>query len=210
MKKNWLCLCFAGIMAGMLLAGCGKSVPADEAAAGAGSTVVSSEAKTGTSSGQQPEGQADGQNGKEEMLFESLVNITPEGYEPCLAESWEISEDGKVYTFKIRPEVYFSDGEVCDANAIKTNFDAIIENKERHTWLEMMQLLVSVEAPDQDTLVITMSAPYYPMLTELGVTRPFAMISPGAIKNGSTKDGVEAYIGPLPIDRFCDRRICDF
>ena len=131
----------------------------------------------------------------QEMIFETLVNITEDGYEGCLAESWDISEDGKIYTFHIRPNVTFSDGEVCDAYAIKANFDAIIENKERHTWLEMMNLLVGVSAPDENTFVIELSEPYYPLLTELGVTRPFAMISPAAMKDGSTKDGVNAYIG---------------
>ena len=134
----------------------------------------------------------------QEMLYETLVNITEDGYEPCLAESWEISDDGKTYTFHIRDGVKFSDGEVCDANAIKANFDAIIENKDRHTWLEMMNLLVDVSAPDDETFVIELSQPYYPMLTELGVTRPFAMISPNAMKEGSTKDGVDAYIGTGP------------
>ncbi|TCO68730.1 nickel ABC transporter substrate-binding protein [Marinisporobacter balticus] len=131
----------------------------------------------------------------QEMLYETLVTISKDGYEPCLAESWKISKDGKVYTFNIRKNVYFSDGEICDAHAIKANFDAIIENKERHTWLEMMNLLVSVEATDENTLMITLSSPYYPMLTELGVTRPFAMVSPKAMINGSTKDGVQEYIG---------------
>ena len=127
-----------------------------------------------------------------------LVNITADGYEGCLAESWDISDDGKTYTFHIRDGVKFSDGEVCDANAIKANFDAIIENKDRHTWLEMMNLLVGVSAPDDKTFVIELSEPYYPLLTELGVTRPFAMISPKAMKDGSTKDGVNAYIGTGP------------
>lgn len=131
----------------------------------------------------------------QEMLYETLVNITEKGYEPCLAESWTISEDGKVYTFNIRKGVTFSDGTVCDAKAIKANFDAIIENKSRHTWLEMMQLLESVDLVDDYTIQIKMSKPYYPMLTELGVTRPFAMISPKAMKDGSTKNGVNAYIG---------------
>lgn len=112
----------------------------------------------------------------QEMLFETLVNITEDGYEGCLAESWDISDDGRIYTFHIREGVYFTDGEVCDANAIKANFDAILENKSRHTWLEMMNLLVGVSAPDDHTFVIELSEPYYPLLTELGVTRPFAMI----------------------------------
>ena len=69
----------------------------------------------------------------QEMLFETLVNITEDGYEGCLAESWDISDDGRIYTFHIREGVYFTDGEVCDANAIKANFDAILENKSRMT-----------------------------------------------------------------------------
>ena len=77
----------------------------------------------------------------QEMLFETLVDITADGYKPCLAESWDISADGKVYTFHIRKGVTFTDGTPCDAFAVKANFDAILENRARHTWLEMMHLL---------------------------------------------------------------------
>ena len=132
------------------------------------------------------------------MLYDTLVSITDDGYEGCLAESWEISEDGKIYTFHIRDGVYFSDGTLCYANAILANFNAIIENKERHTWLEMMNLLVGVSAPDDSTFVIELSEAYYPMLTELGCIRPFAMISPACMIDGSTKDGVNGYIGTGP------------
>ena len=75
------------------------------------------------------------------ILYDTLVSITANGYEGCLAESWDISEDGCTYTFHIRPNVLFSDGEKCDANAILANFNAILENRERHTWLEMMNRL---------------------------------------------------------------------
>ncbi len=132
------------------------------------------------------------------ILYDTLVSVTADGYEGCLAESWDISEDGKVYTFHIRPGVTFSDGEKCDANAILANFNAILENRDRHTWLEMMNLLVSVSAPDENTFVIEMSEPYYPMLTELACIRPFAMISPNCMLDGSTKDGVSGYIGTGP------------
>lgn len=217
MKKSIINLCVAG-MAAAVLAGCGSG--SDNTAAAGGQTAEA--AASEQAAGQQTE-TADASGAREElvfvnyrdirdlnphlyagemyaqeMLYETLVNITEKGYEGCLAESWEISEDGKKYTFKIRPGVTFSDGELCDANAIKANFDAIIENKDRHTWLEMMNLLVGVSAPDDETFVIELSEPYYPMLTELGVTRPFAMISPKAMKDGSTKDGVDAYIGTGP------------
>ena len=132
------------------------------------------------------------------ILYDTLVSNTSEGYVGCLAEDWTISEDGRIYTFNIRDGVNFSDGTPCDANAILANFNAILENRERHTWLEMINLLVSVSAPDDDTFVIEMSEPYYPMLTELACIRPFAMISPNCMIDGSTKDGVNGYIGTGP------------
>lgn len=132
------------------------------------------------------------------ILYDGLIDMTENGFEGALAESWDISEDGKTYTFHIRDGVKFSDGEVCDANAIKANFDAIIENKDRHVWLTMMTLLESVEAPDEKTFVIKLTEPYYPMLTELAMVRPFAMISPASMKDGSTMNGVEDYIGTGP------------
>ena len=210
MKKRVLSLCLAGLMAASLT-GCGGAGNAAETTAAAGAENSAAASEAGASEGKEelvfvnyrdirdlnPHLYA-GEMYAQEMLYETLVNITADGYEGCLAESWDISDDGKTYTFHIRDGVKFSDGEVCDANAIKANFDAIIENKDRHTWLEMMNLLVGVSAPDDKTFVIELSEPYYPLLTELGVTRPCAMISPKARKDGSTKDGVNAYIGTGP------------
>lgn len=210
MKKRVLSLCLAGLMAASLT-GCGGAGNAAETTAAAGTENSAAASEAGSSEAKEelvfvnyrdirdlnPHLYA-GEMYAQEMLYETLVNITADGYEGCLAESWDINDDGKTYTFHIRDGVKFSDGEVCDANAIKANFDAIIENKDRHTWLEMMNLLVGVSAPDDKTFVIELSEPYYPLLTELGVTRPFAMISPKAMKDGSTKDGVNAYIGTGP------------
>lgn len=206
MKKKWISLCLAGMLAVISLTGCGNNQKENaEQTSEAGNFEESS-----TSNKDElvfvnyrdirdlnPHLYA-GEMYAQEMLYDTLVTISENGYEPCLAESWEISDDGKVYTFKIRQGVTFSDGEVCDANAIQANFDAIIENEERHTWLEMMNLLESAVAADENTFVITLSEPYYPMLTELGVTRPFAMISPKAMIDGSTKDGVNEYTGTGP------------
>lgn len=132
------------------------------------------------------------------ILYDGLIDVVEDGFEGALAETWEISEDGLTYTFHIRQGVTFTDGTVCDANAIKANFDAILENSERHVWLAMMSVLESVETPDDSTFVIHLSAPYYPMLTELAMVRPFAMISPAAMQDGSTMNGVNEYIGTGP------------
>lgn len=135
----------------------------------------------------------------QEMLFEGLVTLGNDGsYHPAVAESWTISPDGRTYTFKIRSGITFSDGEKLDAYAVQANFDALIDNKKRHTWLEMMRLLVSAKATDANTFVMQMKEPYYPMLTELAVTRPFAFVSPKVMKNGKTKDGITSFVGSGP------------
>ena len=205
MKKRFPALVLGGILALGLLSGCGQ-----KEAASSVSTAASEPAAAVNGSDQElvfvnyrdirdlnPHLYA-GEMYAQSILYDTLVSITEDGYEGCLAESWTISEDGKIYTFKIRNGVTFSDGTVCDANAILANFNAIIENKDRHTWLEMMNLLVGVSAPDDHTFVIELSEAYYPMLTELGCIRPFAMISPNCMINGSTKDGVSGYIGTGP------------
>ncbi|QCR10236.1 nickel ABC transporter, nickel/metallophore periplasmic binding protein [Brenneria rubrifaciens] len=132
------------------------------------------------------------------MLYESLVKVTPQGIEPWLAEKWETSADGKVYTFTLRDGVKFSDGVPFNAQAAKQNIDAVLANRERHGWLEMVRVIDKVEALNERQLRFTLKEPYYPFLIELAVTRPMRFISPAAMKDGGTKQGVTAYIGTGP------------
>lgn len=138
------------------------------------------------------------------LLFEGLVQLDEKGNpQPWLAKSWEISADGLNYTFRLRDDVFFSDGTRFDAAAAKKNLDALLDNHSRHGWLESIRLMkeyeeggkAAVEAPDAGTLVVHFTKPYYPFLIELGVTRPFRMLSPQCFKNGSTKDGIDCVVG---------------
>jgi peptide/nickel transport system substrate-binding protein len=60
-----------------------------------------------------------------DQIFETLVSLKPgtTELEPGLAESWEISDDGLTYTFKLREGVTFHDGTDFNAAAVCTNFD---------------------------------------------------------------------------------------
>ena len=209
MKKRIAATLLCGALAVSVLTGCGQSTTGTSAETVSGSDTGVENAEKGAAREElnfvnyrdirdlNPHLYA-GEMYAQGMLYDTLVSITEDGYEGCLAESWDISEDGRIYTFHIREGVQFSDGAVCDANAVLANFNAIIENKERHTWLEMMNLLVGVSAPDENTFVIELSEPYYPMLTELGCIRPFAMISPNCMIDGSTMNGVDGHIGTGP------------
>ncbi|MEZ5865587.1 MAG: ABC transporter substrate-binding protein [Geminicoccaceae bacterium] len=68
-------------------------------------------------------------------VYDGLVRYRPGTLEvePALAESWEISDDGTAYTFKLREGVAFHDGTPFDAAAVKFNFDRMLdENHPQH------------------------------------------------------------------------------
>ncbi|MCF2945503.1 staphylopine-dependent metal ABC transporter substrate-binding lipoprotein [Paenibacillus tarimensis] len=132
------------------------------------------------------------------MVYESLVENTADGIKPLLAESWDISEDGKVYTFHLREGVTFHDGLPFNAEAVKKNMDAVQNNKEKHSWIKLSTKIVSVNVKDEYTVELVLSDTYYPALVELSMTRPYVFISPNDFKNGETKDGVNGYSGTGP------------
>jgi ABC-type transport system substrate-binding protein len=62
-------------------------------------------------------------------VIESLLSRSPEtyGWEPSLAEKWEISSDKKVFTFTLRENVMWTDGQPFTAEDVKFSFDAIFD-----------------------------------------------------------------------------------
>lgn len=132
------------------------------------------------------------------MVFEPLVINTAEGVRPWLAESWEISPDGRVYTFHLRRGVTFSDGTPFDAEAVRLNMDAIIANRLRHAWLDMINEIERHEVVDSHIWRLVLKHPYYPTLIELGLLRPFRFISPSCFIDGQTRNGVRGLVGTGP------------
>ncbi|MFC0274020.1 nickel ABC transporter substrate-binding protein [Metabacillus herbersteinensis] len=132
------------------------------------------------------------------MVYESLVENTEDGIKPLLAESWEISEGGKVYTFHLREDVKFHDGEPFNAEAVKQNIDAVQNNAEKHSWIKLSTKIESCNVVDEYTVEFVLSEAYYPALVELSMTRPYVFISPKNFINGETKEGVNGYNGTGP------------
>ena len=131
------------------------------------------------------------------MVFDPLVGCGHDGSpQPALAESWEISEDGRVYTFHMRPGVRFSDGLPCDAYAVALNFDAVMKHADRHSWIAFCAQIESWEAVDAMTFRLTMKNPYYPTLAELALIRPLRIMSPGSIpEDKDTAKGLRTRFG---------------
>eukprot|EP01031_Cornospumella_fuschlensis_P007182 gene7182-8906_t len=59
--------------------------------------------------------------------FDSLVFQNADGtFSPWLAKSWDVSDDQLHYTFVLRDDVTFTDGEPFNAAAVKANFDHVV------------------------------------------------------------------------------------
>lgn len=134
----------------------------------------------------------------ESMIYEPLVKNTKDGIKPLLAKKWDISNDGKTYTFHLRDDVKFHDGTPFDADAVKQNIDAVQQNKDLHSWLKISTLIDNVKVKDKHTVEINLTEAYQPALAELAMPRPYVFVSPKDFKNNTTKDGVKGFDGTGP------------
>jgi oligopeptide transport system substrate-binding protein len=133
------------------------------------------------------------------QVCEGLVEFDPQmNLKPLLAESYSISEDGLVYTFKLRPNVRFHDddcfpnrkGRTVKSFDFKYCFERVCDprTKTRGAWVFRDRIAASdlradtsaeisgIQCPDSLTLVITLTKPFAPFLSIL--TMAYAFVYP--------------------------------
>jgi peptide/nickel transport system substrate-binding protein len=124
-----------------------------------------------------------------QSLCDKLVDISPDlKIVPRLATSWEITEDGKVITFKLRDGVIFHDGEKFDAAAVKFNIERAKTLTESVRKAELASV-ASVEVIDPLTVRFTLKAPDSTLLAALS-DRSGMMVAPDAAKQAGAKLGL--------------------
>jgi peptide/nickel transport system substrate-binding protein len=112
---------------------------------------------------------------------------------PNLAESYNISTDKLTYTFKIRQGIKFSDGETLDAAAVKFNIDRQVALKQGIAYA--LGPITKIETPDDQTVVLHLSAPSDGLLSAFAGLYTVEMISPKAIKDHQTNnDWAQAWL----------------
>lgn len=131
---------------------------------------------------------------------------------PSLAESWEISEDGKVYTFNIRPGISFSTGRPVNASAVKASLDravAVIELNQETTRYSWVQSIAATEVVDEQTFRLTLTTPYAPLLAALASTNFMIVDAEEALAHQTDGDLGKTWLsensagsGPFMIEEF--------
>ena len=121
-------------------------------------------------------------------LYDGLVRFQDGTLEvePSLASDWEISEDGTEYTFTLREDVTFHDGTPFDAEAVKFNFDRMLD--EDHPYHDtgpfplafFFSAIQETEVVDDMTVRLHLDEPYAPLLSNLAYPTGL-MVSPAAV-----------------------------
>ena len=123
-------------------------------------------------------------------LFECLTRLDEKAAPiPAAAQSWTVSDDGRVYTFKLRPNLHWSNGDPVVAEDFAAGLRRLVDPATASQYAQVIGVILNasdvisgkqpvaalgVAAPDQVTLVITLSdpAPYLPGLMAHPSTAP--------------------------------------
>lgn len=123
-------------------------------------------------------------------FYDTLVKYDEKGeLTGALAERWEVSEDGKTYTFHLRPDVKFSDGTPLTSDAVKQSFEAIDDSLGVYngSFGKLSTLFEELLTPDENTFVMKLTSPYYGALNDLTMMMPMAVVNPKAFEGGVEK-----------------------
>ena len=122
-------------------------------------------------------------------LYDGLVRFKDGTLEvePALAESWEVSDDGRTYRFKLREGVKFHDDSDFDAEAVKFNFDRML-NKDHPLYNTgpfplsfNFSSIASVEIIDPHTVEFRLKEAFAPFLSNLAYPTGL-IVSPAAVE----------------------------
>ena len=135
-------------------------------------------------------------------IYDGLVHYKNDKLEvePALATSWDVSDDGKVWTFNLRKGVKFHDGTDFNADAVVFSFVRLIDENHPYyglgSWSYFDYLLgdaiQDVRAVDDYTVEIELKNKFAPFLTYMGYYSEY-IVSPTAVK----KYGEEFFKNPV-------------
>ncbi len=107
------------------------------------------------------------------MIFPALIGqdpvtgaLVPDG---SISKGWTVSDDGLVWTFTLRDDVFWSDGEAVDAEDFKFTYDAIASDLVETPRKANVEKIASIEIPDPHTVIVTFNEVKCDGLGDLGL-----------------------------------------
>lgn len=131
-----------------------------------------------------------------ELTHQGLVRINSTGdFAPELAKSWE-TQDMKRWTFHLVDNATWHDGQPVTALDVKFTIEYLLDKIP--TWKSSLGSIESVEAPDNETLVIILKSPDYNFMTNIAVIRTLPEHVFRSVDDPTTYSGPGATTGSGP------------
>ncbi len=166
--KRFLALSVAAVMAAGILGGCGSKGAETSKEANKENVFIYS--RSATIPGWDPIVNATGQNIILNLMhYETLVTSYTESgeIEGELATDWSVSDDGLLWTFHLRKDVKWHNGDSFTSKDVETSFNRLLEDPLCASTKAAIAGLERVEAPDDNTVLLHMSTPNATMLSFL-------------------------------------------
>jgi len=135
-------------------------------------------------------------------VLDTLVIVNPKdgSIAPSLATAWQVSADGKVYTFNLRKDVKFHDGTPFNAQAVKFNFDYTVRPDIKHGFAYGAiggERYEKSEVVDDATVKIYFKSPHPTFLINLS-DGGLGIDSPTAMEKAGNDYGIKTLVGSGP------------
>ena len=123
-----------------------------------------------------------------DLMYDPLLNEDRKGnIKPGLAQSWEVSQDGKLYTFKLRTGVKFHNGKELTAADVKFSMDYTMNKKNGAYGFGRLEVVDRVEVVDDHTLKVYLKQANAPFISSLTDIRSFPVIPMESLPEGIDK-----------------------
>lgn len=141
------------------------------------------------------------------QIFQGLTTFDPEtgAIVPELCESWEVSEDGLVWTFYLRRNVLFHHGREMTAEDVKFSYDRIRNPATGSTWTALYSSVESVEIVDPYTVQIKLQTPFAP-LPEVLTWRSGAVVPKDVVEQYGNLNVHVIGTGPFMLKEYVERQ----
>lgn len=103
-------------------------------------------------------------------IYDTLVSLKEDSSDPqpLLAESWEISDDGLTYTFSLREDVVFHNGDRLTAEDVQYTYQQILDPDNASPSAEFFQQIDEVIVDDEYTVRFELESPYAALILAMG------------------------------------------
>ncbi|MGM7665510.1 ABC transporter substrate-binding protein [Microbacterium sp. A93] len=196
--------------AALVLSACAG--PGDEnAAEGGGEVVWAIEGANLAAGHMDPQtSQLDVSSMVQRVVLDSLVFQEADGsFSAWLAQDWTVSPDSTTYTFELRDDVTFTDGEPFNADAVKANFDRIADPETASAQAASMlggEFYAGTKVLGEYEVEVSFSQPYAPFL-QAASTALLGFYSPAVLESSADQlkaggPGINVGTGPFELTEY--------